>query len=76
MSTPQVPQQVPQQVFPFEKILVDLLAKAEMTPVELADMIGVTPTTVGNWLLGSNYPRRSAMKAMSIVLNHPDMANW
>lgn len=53
----------------FVKNLKALLEKHNVSYAELADMIGVRPSTVSMWITGRSFPRIGAMKKIADCFN-------
>ena len=52
----------------FAQRLSKLLADNDMTQADLANMLGVSESTVGKWILKKAFPRMSIIEKLSISI--------
>ena len=55
----------------FAQRLSKLLADNDMTQADLANMLGVSESTVGKWILKKAFPRMSIIEKLSVIFNRP-----
>ena len=55
----------------FAQRLSKLLADNDMTQADLANMLGVSESTVGKWILKKALPRMSIIEKLSVIFNRP-----
>ena len=55
----------------FAQKLSKLLADSDMNQAELANMLGVSESTVGKWILKKALPRMSIIEKLSVIFNRP-----
>ena len=55
----------------FAQKLSKLLADSDMNQADLANMLGVSESTVGKWILKKALPRMSIIEKLSVIFNRP-----
>ena len=55
----------------FAQRLSKLLTDNDMTQADLANMLGVSESTVGKWILKKAFPRMSIIEKISVIFNRP-----
>ena len=55
----------------FAQRLSKLLADNDMTQADLANMLGVSESTVGKWILKKAFPRMSIIEKLSVIFKRP-----
>lgn len=55
----------------FAQKLSKLLTDSDMTQADLANMLGVSESTVGKWILKKAFPRMSIIEKLSVIFNRP-----
>ena len=55
----------------FAQRLSKLLTDNDMTQADLANMLGVSESTVGKWILKKAFPRMSIIEKLSVIFNRP-----
>ena len=55
----------------FAQKLSKLLTDSDMTQADLANLLGVSESTVGKWILKKAFPRMSIIEKLSVIFNRP-----
>ena len=55
----------------FAQKLSKLLTDSDMNQADLANMLGVSESTVGKWILKKALPRMSIIEKLSVIFNRP-----
>lgn len=55
----------------FARRLKELIDANDVNQVELANMLGVSESTVGKWILMKTYPRMGIIEKLSVIFNVP-----
>lgn len=55
----------------FAKRLKELIDMNNVNQAELANMLGVSESTVGKWILMKTYPRMGIVEKLSVIFNVP-----
>ena len=55
----------------FQNSLIRLMSRDNLSQVDLAALIGVSPTTINNWVLGYNVPRMDRIDQLADVFHVP-----